>query len=204
MKNILILSLLLSLCSCNSLLKQSELEPSRIDDINAIVGAVIRQDSVKVMKTDIESVLFCNDLNKLKIYLPKKGYDSAITSIAFSNARISIDNLLGNKGASLFSAKDSLYLLQQNTNPRMFLIDTIRLPYVKYTSMDVEQEKMRHYKTFEYYQMTLPIFSLDNTIAYVELNHYCSGGLCGSGQAIYLKKINGTWVISFERMTWIS
>lgn len=52
--------------------------------------------------------------------------------------------------------------------------------------------------------MTLPVFSKDNKIAYVELNHYCSGGLCGSGQAIYLKKLNGRWVVSFKRMTWMS
>ena len=70
--------------------------------------------------------------------------------------------------------------------------------------MEVEQIKIDHHKPFDFYQMTLPVFSKDNKIAYVEFNHFCSGGLCGSGQAIYLKKLNGRWVVSFKRMTWMS
>jgi hypothetical protein len=42
--------------------------------------------------------------------------------------------------------------------------------------------------------MTIPLFSLDNQKAYVELGYYC-GTLCGYGEAIYLKKINGKWTI---------
>ncbi len=165
---------------------------------------MIRQDSVKVLKTDKEGTLFCADLNKLKIYVPKKSDDYRTSPTSISNPSSSIDNLLGDKGAAFFSSKDSLYLMQQNSNPKLFLIDTEVLQTIKCTSMEVEQIKIDHHKPFDFYQMTLPVFSKDNKIAYVELNHYCSGGLCGSGQAIYLKKLNGRWVVSFKKMTWMS
>ena len=97
MKNILILFLFFSFWSCNSLLNQSELEPSRVADINAIITTVISQDSVKVLKTDKEGALFCADLNKLKIYVPKKSDDYRTSSTSISNPSSSIDNLLGNK-----------------------------------------------------------------------------------------------------------
>jgi hypothetical protein len=51
--------------------------------------------------------------------------------------------------------------------------------------------------------MTIPIFSLDNQKAYVELGYHC-GTLCGYGKAIYLKKVSGKWIIVKKFRTWIS
>lgn len=150
MKNILILFLFFSFWSCNSLLNQSELEPSKVADINAIITTVISQDSVKVLKTDQESALFCAELNKLQIYVPKKRDDLRASSISISNPSSSIDNLLGNKGATFFSSKDSLYLMQQNSNPKLFLIDTEVLQTIKCASMEVEQIKIDHHKPFDF------------------------------------------------------
>ena len=74
---------------------------------------------------------------------------------------------------------------------------------INQTTKEKEINKKKMGKPFDFYEMTIPIFSLDNQKAYLELNHHC-GGLCGGGTSIYLRKINGKWKIVDKRQTWMS
>ena len=102
-----------------------------------------------------------------------------------------------------FTSKDSLCLLQQNLNPKKLKIDKNFAEKLNLTTKEEELNKRKTDRKYNYFEITMPIFSLDKNKAYLEINHYC-GGLCGSGKSIFLKKINGKWKIIDKWRTWIS
>jgi len=53
-----------------------------------------------------------------------------------------------------------------------------------------------------YYDLTIPIFSLDNKKAYVELTNNCDD--CGGATAYYLEKISNKWTIVGWERVWMS
>ncbi|MBF7093083.1 hypothetical protein IUY40_16240 [Flavobacterium sp. ALJ2] len=69
--------------------------------------------------------------------------------------------------------------------------------------MKKETLKQKIGERYNFYDMTIPIFSKDNTKAYVELNHHC-GALCGEGKAFFLFKTNGEWGIIYKYIKWVS
>jgi len=206
-KLILILIVSLSFIKCKNINNETEFEYSQITDINDVVNAVILEDSLNVLKNRKESEMFCEELIKLDIYIPEKIKDNEPipTPPPPSFNDISIENLLYYKieNEMFFTSKDSLCLLRQNLNPKKLKIDKNLAEKINLTTKIKEINKRKIGKPYSYFEMTIPIFSLDKNKAYLELNHYC-GSLCGSGKSIYLKKINGKWKIVDKWRTWIS
>lgn len=200
---ILIICLLFANCKKN----ETEFDKSEIKDINEIVKIVILEDSLNVLKSENDSKMFSENLIKLNIYIPEKRKENEPIPPppppSFNN--VSIENLLNYKieNQLFFTSKDSLFILEQNLKPNILKIENEIIEKINATSKKNEQEKKKIGKSYNYYEMTIPIFSKDNQKAYLELNHYC-GGLCGSGKSIYLKKINKKWRIVDKWRTWIS
>ena len=174
-----------------------------ITNINEIVEAIIIQDSLDVFSKSKDSPMFCSELRKLNISIPEKNENGLIPPPpprGIYITRLLSDKIIGER----FSAKDSLFILEQNSNPEKLKIKKKLLS--KLNSITIEEaliKRKKSKKLFTFYEMTIPVFSIDRKKAYVELDHHCSG-LCGSGLAIYLKKINGKWQIIEKWQTWIS
>jgi len=200
---IIFICLLFANCKKN----KSEFENSEIKDINEIVKIVILEDSLNVLKSESESKMFCENFIKLDIYIPEKRKENEPIppppKPSFND--VSIEDLLNNKieNQMFFTSKDSIFLLEQNLKPNKLKIENEIIEKINATSKNIELEKKKIGKSYNYYEMTIPIFSKDKQKAYLELNHYCDG-LCGSGKSIYLKMINGKWKIVAKRKSWIS
>jgi hypothetical protein len=205
MKNTLLLIVIfVLLVNCKPKSKENELYASNIKDINEIVETIIIQDSLHVSKNEKESKMFCVDLVKLNISIPEKRKDGIITIPSpFNN--VSLKNLIDRKinDEIFFSEKDSLTLIEQNSYPQTIRISNDIISKINSTTREKELQKRKIGEIYSFYEMKIPIFSLDKNKAYVELGYYC-GGLCGSGKAIYLKKIKGKWKIIDTWRTWVS
>jgi hypothetical protein len=182
-------------------LKTEQIE--NIEETNEIVQAIINQDSLDILKSNSESIAFCTELRKITIEIPIKQKNGIIFPPAPGN--IFINNLLNDKvnGEIFFSSKDSLAIILQNSNPEKIKIKESITEKLNTTTFEKEMTKRKKGKEYDFYEMTIPIFSLDKQKVYIELNHSC-GALCGNGKGIYLKKINGKWKIVEKWETWIS
>jgi hypothetical protein len=202
---ILLVSLLFTKCKNNN--NEIEIGSPKINEINKIVKTIILEDSLNVLKNDKESKMFCEELIKLDIYIPekRKKNEPIPPPPPPSFYKISIEDLLNYKieNEMFFTSKDSLDLLRQNLNPEKLIIEKDILQKINLTTEERENTKRKNGELYNFYVMTIPIFSSDNNKAYVELNHYC-GGLCGNGKSIFLKKINGKWKVVDKWRTWIS
>lgn len=204
MKNIILIITFLSLLSCKNSEEKPEFEVSKVKDVNEILKTIIIEDSLNVSKNGKDSRMLCEELIKLNIYIPEKTKDGKIPPPpppSFNN--VSIEDLLHYRKSGFFSSKDSLHLLKQNSNPQKFKIDQVLFEKINQTTKEKEINKKKIGKSYNFYEMTIPVFSLDNQKAYIELNHYC-GSLCGNGISIYLKKIHGKWKIIDKWKTWTS
>lgn len=206
MRNTILLFAFISILSCKNSKVETDFEASKIKDINQIVETIIIEDTLDVLKNGKDSRMLCEELTKLRIYIPEKAkkgeiYPPLPPPPPFGN--VSIESLLHYGKIGLFNVKDSLTLVNQNSNPQIFKIDKVLFDKFNLTTREKEIGKKNTKESFDFYEITIPIFSLDNKKAYVELSHYC-GRLCGSGKAIYLKKINGKWKIIDSWRTWIS
>jgi tRNA nucleotidyltransferase/poly(A) polymerase len=195
--------LIIVFCSCQNKKEETNIASEEIKNINEIVEAIIIQDSLNVFSKSEDSTMFCSELRRLNIYIPEKRNDGL--NLPPPPQDIYITQLINSKTKeeSFFSSKDSLYLLKQNSNPEKLKIgkDLIN----KLNSTTIEKAIIRNKKVhpFRFYEMTIPVLSLDRQKAYVQLGYHC-GGLCGNGKAIYLKKVNGKWKIIEKWKTWIS
>ena len=202
-KPILYIVLIFVFCSCQNKNEKTSIASEQIKDINEIVEAIIIQDSLDVFSKSEDSTAFCSELRKLKIHIPEKIENGLIPPPPPQGIYITTllsEKILGER----FSAKDSLSLLKQNSNPEKQKNEKNLLNKLK--SITIEKalkKKKKSEKLFTFYEMTITVFSIDRQKAYVELDRHCSG-LCGSGLAIYLKKTNGKWKIIEKWQTWIS
>jgi hypothetical protein len=203
MRNTVLIYMFLFLLSCKNSESKTELEVSKLKDINQIVQVVIIEDSLNVLKNGTDTRMFCKELTKLSVYVPEKTKNGEIPPPPPSFKEVSIEDLLHYRKSFYFNAIDSLSLLKQNSNPEKFKIEESLAEKINQTTKEKEINKKKMGKPFDFYEMTIPIFSLDNQKAYLELNHHC-GGLCGGGTSIYLRKINGKWQIVDKRQTWMS
>lgn len=186
----LFIIIIIAFCSCQQKKGETNITSEEIKNINEIVEAIIIQDSLNVFSKSEDSTMFCSELRRLNIYIPEKRKDGL--TLPPPPRDIYITELINSeiKGERFFSSKDSLYLLEQNSNPEELKIEKDLIN--KLNTITIEKVKTQRKKVhrFRFYEMTIPLLSLDRQRAYVQLGYHC-GGLCGNGQAIYLKKING-------------
>jgi hypothetical protein len=203
MKNIILMITLLMLLACKKQ-EETKFQDSKIKDINQIVEAIINQDSLNVSKNKPNSIAFCTDLIKINILIPTKTDEKLDVPPPIPPNNVSINELLNFKIKEnfFFSKIDSTYLISQNVERKEFIIERKIVEEINTTTLDKEIVKKNKEK-YNFYQMTIPLFSKNMNKAYVELYHYC-GGLCGEGKAIFLSKINGKWRIVNKYRTWIS
>ena len=204
-KPILYILLIFAFCSCQNKKEKTSIASGQIKDINEIVEAIIIQDSLDVFSKSEDSTAFCSELRKLKIHIPQKKNSEDFILLPPLSGGIYITQLVPSKikGQTFFSSKDSLYLLEQNSNPDKLKIGKSIVEKLNTTTIEKTKIRRKNRQRSRFYEMTIPIFSADKQNAYVELDYEC-GGLCGSGQAIYLKKINGKWKIILQWQSWIS
>lgn len=204
MKKITLFSVIvIAFCSCQNKKTGTTIANQEIDEINEIVKTIIIQDSLEVFSKAEDAKMFCSDLKRLNISIPEKRSDGLIPPLPPRD--IYITEILNTKikGKTFFSSGDSLYLLEQNSNPEKLKIEKELLNKLNTTTVEEALLKRKKSEMFRFYEMTIPVFSLDRQNAYVQLDYHCTG-LCGSGRAIYLKKINGNWKIIQNWETWIS
>ncbi|MCU1285446.1 MAG: hypothetical protein JWO13_1796 [Acidobacteriales bacterium] len=83
----------------------------------------------------------------------------------------------------------------------------IRLPLgAKASFISTEQLENFHLyfpKTDEYFAISQAGFNFSKTEAILYANHFCAG-LCGGGEYILLRKVNGVWRIVGQHHTWMS
>ena len=204
-KPILYIVLIFAFYSCQNKKEKTSIASEQIKDINEIVEAIIIQDSLDVFSKSEDSTAFCSELRKLKIHIPQKKNSEDFILLPPLSGGIYITQLVPSKikGQTFFSSKDSLYLLEQNSNPDKLKIGKSIVEKLNTTTIEKTKIRRKNRQRSRFYEMTIPIFSADKQNAYVELDYEC-GGLCGSGQAIYLKKINGKWKIILQWQSWIS
>ena len=97
---------------------------------------------------------------------------------------------------SFFLKNDSLNIVNQNETFKAFKIPksiTRKFETVELTKNLKITEK--------YIQFSIPIFSKDNTKAYLEFDHY-SDNENSYGNSIYLEKINGKWKTKHIEGNW--
>jgi hypothetical protein len=205
MRNILLSIVFFSIFSCKNSESKTELTTSTIKEINEIIKVIIAADSLEVFENTKEKKMLCKELIKLNIYIPERRKNGEIPpppQPSFND--VSITDLLNfDRKSTFFKAVDSLYLLKQNLNPKKLTIDKKIVGKVNFTTKDKEIGKKKTGKPYDYYEITIPVFSINSQVAYVEMNHYC-GRLCGNGKSLYLKKINGKWKVIEKWRTWIS
>lgn len=204
MKNIILVITLLMLLGCKKQNQEIKLKDSQIRDINQIVEAIIIQDSLYISKRDKKPIAFCTDLVKINIQIPIKNKEKLNEPpIPFNS--VSINELLNfnlNK-ESFFLSTDSTYLISQNPGQKKFRIAQDIVAKINATTIEKITSKGTAEEKYSFYEMTIPIFSRDNTKAYLQLNYNC-GALCGNGTEFFLSKINGKWRIINKSKTWIS
>lgn len=200
MKKILFLLSVLTLFKCQNKVNDVGVTSK---DINEVVEAIIQQDSLDVLIGNESNIMFCRELRKTGIEVQLEGDDGMKPPPRLGN--IFITSLLNEEvnGEVLFSARDSLYLLSQNSIPDIIEIDKSVSEKLNYTTFGVESKKRDNGEKYNFYNLSIPIFSLDREKAYLELRHRC-GALCGSGKSFYLKKVNGKWRIVRKWRTLIS
>ena len=195
--------IIIAFCSCQNKKEKTNIASEEIKNINEIVEAIIIQDSLNVYSKSEDSTFFCTELRKLKIHIPPKKKNNDFILIPSDGKYITSFIPFKIKGYTFFSSKDSLYLLEQNSNPEKLAIEKKLINKLNNTTIEKIKIRRKNKQRSRFYEMTIPVFSVDRQSAYVELDYHC-GGLCGDGQVIFLKKINGKWKIIVQWQSWIS
>jgi hypothetical protein len=185
------------------------------EDIDEIITVLIFHDTLPIFKklnipdTTKSSdgnifirypfvIPICKDLRKITITKP----DTSTIQRPLSFDIIGFESLFNIElnGKRVFSSNDSAFLLAQNDTLNNFQIPKKLQDTLLLTSI-IEQNKKRQFSA-NFYDISIPIFSLDLKTAYVEIRNICSE--CGGATAFILQKINGHWKIKKEIGLWIS
>ena len=202
MKKIIFL-LVLNLFQCQKENTTSRIISKDNNDVNKIIEVIIFQENLNVLKNKSNTSKFCSELKKITIEVPVKDNQGIIPPAAPENRYITTllyDHVSDDK---FFTKKDSTFILSQNSNPKRIEIARKITEKLNTTTFENELKKIKNNEDYDFYEMSIPIFSLDKQTAYVELDYRC-GHLCGNGRAFYLRKINGKWKIVEDFKTWIS
>ncbi|MGG5576127.1 hypothetical protein ACPDHL_02145 [Myroides sp. C15-4] len=205
MKNILVL-FILTLLSCNS--KNRE-ELIREKESIHIIQALLEENGLEMAR------FFCVEkkipicLNLKKIMVNTRCFDKTKTNEeivekqlpekSFTNlGGVCIEKIYGSRSFdnSFFIKNDSLDIVKQNETIKAFKIQkniTQKFKTVELT------ERIKIDET--YIQFSIPIFSKDNTKAYLEFDYY-SVNEDSFGISIYVEKVNGKWKIKYTARNW--
>lgn len=115
-----------------------------------------------------------------------------------------IRHLLNPNDSLHFKKADSLYILTQYYSLKHFTVDRRTLTNVRFISEnELRTEQIAGKKRTPYYELSIPIFSLDQQQVYVQLNRYVrlNGAM---GYMFILRKIKGQWKIVRQKYTWMS
>lgn len=189
--------------SCGS--KEDEFVLSeREDDIHEIISTIVKKDrsyhnvrilsSIKKLHVLFEENEYLNEGDELSI--PDYDLDSEVPA----DYIMSPENHI-----KILDKNDLTYLASQNKNPDSVILNKElfkEFNFIEFKELNVYfQRRDFSYPSFVYF--TIPIFSRDNTVAYVQEGYHC-GGTCGNGYIYILHKINGNWEIVDFWQTWIS
>ncbi|TDE27069.1 hypothetical protein E0I61_15595 [Flavobacterium ranwuense] len=205
MKNIILL-FVLTLLSCNT--KKND-DLIREKESIIIIQTLIEEKGLEMVsdfRTEKELPI-CLNLKKVivktKCFEETKANDK-ITVIKFpeksftNQAEVCIEKIYKSRpiNNSFFLKNDSLNIVNQNETFKAFKIPksiTQKFKTVELTKSLKITEK--------YIQFSIPIFSKDNTKAYLEFDHY-SDNENSYGRSIYLEKVNGKWKIKYIERNW--
>ncbi|WP_426095978.1 hypothetical protein [Flavobacterium sp. DSR2-3-3] len=198
MRNFSFIILVFVFVGCQNREQQDKFAFSKETEINSILKTIIYNDGIPLFKQS-DSISLCAELNKLEILVAKYPKLGDVVTISLEQNKVNIQNLLFDK-KRFFAEKDSVFLLSQNKVLKSFTIDGNLFEKVKIITRK-EIDSSKKYST-RYYEISIPIFSKDNTKAYVEVNKHIKS--FGSGYIVYLEKINEKWRIISKRRTWIT
>lgn len=205
MKNSLLI-LILTLLSCNS--KKSE-ELIRQKESIIIIKSLLKEKGLEMVsdfRTE-QKLPICLNLKKVIVkttcFEQTKTTDK-ISAIKFpeksftNQAEICIEKIYKSRpiNSSFFLKNDSISIVNQNETFKALKIPKSITKKFK----TVELSKSLKI-TEKYIQFSIPIFSRDNTKAYLEFDHY-SGNENSYGNSIYFEKSNGKWKIKYIEGNW--
>lgn len=198
MRNYLVILSFFFAFGCKNKSKNTTIE--RNDEVEKIIECVILEDTLNVYKIDSTAIPLSKELKKLKVHklssnlehIPPKPVDGIYLDDLFYY-RLEI---------SFIPKKDSLNLLNQNETLKNYRIENSLSKKIKLTTFQEQKNKSQANQDAEFLYLTIPIFSSDNTKAYMEVSKICFGN-CGWGRAIYLEKKNGKWKIVYKNQLWI-
>lgn len=205
MKNIL-LPFLLTLLSCNT---QKDEELVRKKETLNIIQTLIEQNGLDMVRNlpTRKELPICLNLRKvivnnkcfeetgakdkmIIVQLPEKSF---INQGEVCIEKIYKSNPISN---SFFLKEDSHNIINQNETLKTFIIPksiTQKFKTVELTKNSKITEK--------YIQFSIPIFSKDNTKAYLEFDKYIDNEN-SYGNSIYLEKTNEKWEIKYVERHW--
>ncbi|MBB1139015.1 hypothetical protein [Myroides sp. WP-1] len=204
MKNILLL-FILTLLSCNSKKKE---EVIRQQESIIIIQTLLEERGLEMVRDSYseQKLPICLNLKKnivnTKCFEKIKANDEVV-EIQFPEKTftrlggVCIEKLYGSKSIdnSFFLKNDSLDIVKQNET-----IKALKIPKrvtQKFTTVELTESL----KVIEkYVQFSIPIFSKDNTKAYLEFDYYSDE--ISSGISMYLEKVNGKWKIKYIERNW--
>jgi hypothetical protein len=177
-------------------------------DINEIVKAIITQQScVELFEwpglgiskpgdphyNALDNLALLTDLKKVTV----------MDMLTSDTRTVNIRDMLNPKDPLHFKKADSLYILSQFYLLKHFEVDRTTLKNVRFISNNELKAERFGGKRTPYYDISIPIFSLDQQQAYVQLNRYVrlNGAM---GYMFILRKIKGQWKIVREKYTWMS
>lgn len=205
MKNILLL-FLLTLLSCNT--KKDEELVRKKETLN-IIQTLIEQNGLDMVRNFPAHIELPICLNLRKVIVNNKCFEETgandkmiivqLPEKSFINqGEVCIEKIYKSNpiGNSFFLKKDSHNIINQNKTLKTFIIPksiTQKFKTVELTKTSKIAEK--------YIQFSIPIFSKDNTKAYLEFDKYIDNEN-SYGNSIYLEKTNGKWEIKYVERHW--
>jgi hypothetical protein len=184
-RKLLFLYIASSILSCKN---ESYKTPST-NDIDKVILEAFRADYYSEI-FDRKDLQFESQLKALKVF-------SSDSTFSHASGRIHISELLklNVNGKTIFGQQDSAYIFYQNEKMKNYAMNEI----VHKTILDSKKEN----PIFPINTISIPIFSLDQKHAYVQISH---GGTAVGGGGFYLifKNLNGHWILVKTEDLWDS
>ena len=198
MRNYITILFLFFVLGCKK--EEGNTTAERNHEIEKVIECIIIDDSLNILRSDSLAIPLFKELKKLKVYRLNKSDENRPPK---PQNGIYLDDLFYyHLDIKFIPEKDSLNLLNQNEVLNKHVINNSFSKKINLTTFEIQKSKRKANQDAEFVYLTFPIFSSDNTKAYVEIVNVCFGD-CGSGQAVYLEKKNGKWKILYHRQLWV-